>query len=389
MVKDILANILDDSIDDSRISGKNSIDSQSNEDEEEEEEDDDSSVIIDVKNSDALRLDEFHSQGITDASKSLQKKQLFYTGDEEEETEREEFGILSPHKKQVRFNNKRDEGYSDQESRLHPWELKRVIRKEFREKLPNNYEIKRWKRPSKIMIGSVIQLLETNVETALDQVFKKYESELQTILVSSNDQTSKIYRQKQSIMNDIVSKIKNQLKRSKFPSRISDRDLDIEYIVSKRKFIQKRYSEELNNAERLEKELLKEQKMLQEAQESCKNLRENNKSRLTERLVQNSLHPSLNKAVENAYGLITDKDKTDLTGQMAFKRDLNELNLELTDKLETPADSIQDNQEIYNSLPSLQEYNKVSQDLLKNISEFAKEEQQIVIKNLFNGPDLN
>lgn len=388
MAKDILDNILDDSIDDNfgaRISARESIDSGSNED----EEDGDSSIIMDVKNSDALRLDEFHTQELPQASRMIQKKELFYTGDEEEETEREEFGTLSPNRKQVRFNNKRDDEYSDQESRLHPWELKRVIRKEFREKLPNNYEIKRWKRPSRIMIGSVIQLLETNVETALAQVFKKYEPELQSILVSSNDQTSKIYRQKQSIMNDIVSKIKNQLKRSKFPSRISDRDLDIEYIVSKRKFIQKRYSEELNNAERLEKELLKEQKMLQEAQEACKNLRESNKSRLTERLVQNSLHPSLNKAVENAYGLITDKDKTHLTGQLAFKRDRDELNLHLTDKLESPAESVQVNQEIYNSLPSLQEYNRVSQDLRKNMSQFAKEEQRIIMDKLFNNPDIN
>lgn len=388
MAKDILDNILDDSIDDNfgaRRTARESIDSGSNED----EEDGDSSIIMDVENSDALRLDEFHTQEIPDASKMLQKKELFYTGDEEEETEREEFGTISPHRKQVRFNNKRDDAYSDQESRLNPWELKRVIRKEFREKLPNNYEIKRWKRPSRIMIGSVIQLLETNVETALDQVFKKYEPELQSILVSSNDQTSKIYRQKQSIMNDIVSKIKNQLKRSKFPSRISDRDMDIEYIVSKRKFIQKRYSEELNNAERLEKELLKEQKMLQEAQEACKNLRESNKSRLTERLVQNSLHPSLNKAVENAYGLITDKDKTHLTGQLAFKRDRDELNLQLTDKLESPAESVQVNQEMYNSLPSLQEYNKVSQDLRKNISQFAREEQRLVIEKLFNNPNIN
>lgn len=334
--------------------------------------DDDSSMS--VHDSDALRLDILQQP---------KQRQLFYQEDEESELGGQlqpppEPLIQSPLRKHVRFNSQRRRGPdSDEDTSMHPWEFKKIIRKEFRDKLPKNYEIKRWRRPSKIMVNSVVQLLETNVESSLRQVLKKYTPELQAIEHTKN--VDKIFRQKQSIMNDIISKIKSQLKKSKFPSRISDRELEIEYIVSKRKFIQNRYAEELLNAERLERELLREQSLLQELKASCEAVKLNNRTSLTKGLMENNLHPSLSKAVENAYGLIAEPSSSQIAGNL-YKRDVAELNLKLGDPTTSPSQ-----EEVANFLPGLNKSNQASAGLYNNLSNFAKPELQEIFQRLFPG----
>ncbi|QLQ81107.1 hypothetical protein HG537_0E04620 [Torulaspora globosa] len=327
--------------------------------------DDDSSIS--VHDSDALRLDK------------PKQKQLFYQGEEESELDGEihvpEPLIESPIRKHVRFNSQRRQADSDEDtSPMHPWEFKRIIRKEFRDKLPKNYEIKRWRRPSKVMVNSVIQLLETNFESSLRQVLKKYTPELQAIEHTEN--IDRIFRQKQSIMNDIISKIKSQLKKSKFPSRISDRELEIEYIVSKRKFIQDRYAEELTNAERLERELLREQSLLNELKASCEAVKLNNKTNLTKGLMENNLHPSLTKAVENAYGLITASSSSHIAGNSLYKKDVAELNLKQEDPTRTSPTEMED------LLPGLNKSNQASTELYNNLSNFTRPELQAIFQRL-------
>lgn len=341
--------------------------------------DDNSSISI--QDSEALRLD---TPDAVPVNKS-QEKQLFYREDNESEFH-SETSVNPPvpflDRKRVRFNKRvTDEADSDKESALRPWEFKRAIRRGFREKLPNNYQIKRWKRPSRIMVGSVVQLLETNAESAMERVFKKYSSELRSTEQYDDNEISKIFRQKQSIMNDIVSKIKTQLKKSRFPSRISDRDLEIEYIVSKRRFIQKRYAEELINAERLEKELLKEQSLLEEVKVACANVKENNRNRLTERLIDNNLHPSLNNAMENAYGLITDSSRSQPDGQLIYRRDVAELNLKIPGELISQS---VDYEKLSNLLPALENCNRVSQGLHKNMSAFEQRDLKLILQKLFS-----
>lgn len=342
--------------------------------------DDDSSIGI--HDSDALRLD---VQG------QSKQKQLFYQDDEESEMgieNHEPLPMVQPAvRKQVRFNNQRNpQPNSDEDtSPMHPWEFRRVIRQGFRDKLPRNYEIKRWKRPSKVMVNSVVQLLETNVDSSLRQVLKKYKPELQAIEHTGN--VDKVFRQKQSIMNDIVSKIKGQLKKSKFPSRISDRELEIEYIVSKRKFIQDRYAEELANAERLERELLREQALLDELKAQCETVKQNNKIRLTKGLMENNLHPSLNKAVENAYGLIAGASSTsNVTGNAQYKKDITELNLKVPEDQAIISPNQEENADL---LPELLKSDRASAELRKNISNFAHPELQTIFQKLFSSRRVN
>lgn len=317
----------------------------------------DDSSVVDV-DGDALRLDQ-----------ELPEKQLFYTEEEELEDEQQYEDTIAA--KRVRFKRRQRDLDADAEPRAQDaWDFAQVVRNEFRDKLPSNYEIKRWKKPSKHMVRSVVQLIETSFEAAIEQVFEKYRVELQSVVPDP----APLYRQKHIIMSDILSKLKHQLKRTKFPSRISDRDVDIEYIVSKRKYIQARYAQELANAEKLEDELIRQQERLKEARKMFENLQESNKRRLTDRLLRNDLHPSLVKAMENAYGLIPDADMRN--NPKAYERDVQDLELESAGPLHYTIEP-----EIEELLPALQEYRNISQRLYDNIDKFMARNHHDLIKS--------
>lgn len=372
MKHNILDSIGDDSIEKNEKFRRGSTTSTSHSDS-----DDNSSAIIAQEDAEALRLD------TPDDAIPIQetRRELFYLEDEDDALDpAKNIGLTERPKKKVRFNRAtQSENLSDQETALYPWELKKVIRKEFREKLPNNYEIKRWKKPSKVMINSVIQLLETNVQNSIEQVFEKYRNELQNVTHENNQEIDRFHRQKQSIMNDIIAKIKLQLKKSRFPSRISEQDLDIEYIVSKRRFIQKRYAEELANAERVEYELFKEQQLLAEARGTCDQVKEDNRTKITETLIKNNLHPSLSKAVENAYGLIKDFEAEETSGKQVYLRDISELNVQLPQDKAPPNELYE---KISNLLPALKDLDKAAKELHSSTDKFNGGKQQI-IKDLF------
>lgn len=270
--------------------------------------------------------------------------------------------------KRVRFKRRQRDPASDVEQpNVQYWDFGPLIRQEFRSKLPSNYEIKRWKKPSKYMIKSVVQLVETNFETAIEQVFDRYNDELESAVTDSTS----IHRQKHILMNDLALKIRHQLKKTKFPSRISDRDVDIEYIVAKRKYIQSRYAQELANAEKLEDELVREEQKLREAKELCQDLETSNKRKLQERLLKNDLHPSLTKAIENAYGLIPDNNHVK-QGNNIYTKDVQELQLVPDGGSVVNPSEDEDISDAENFVPSIRDYNNVSRNIHDNISKFIE-----------------
>ncbi|AQZ13049.1 OKP1 (YGR179C) [Zygosaccharomyces parabailii] len=310
-----------------------------------EDHNDDSSV--ESVDSEALRLDTKPAQ-----------KQLFYTEEEDLEVKEEE-NIIRP--KKVRFKRRQRDRDEDASTTVSdPWDFAEVVQSEFRDKLPSNYEIKRWKRPTKHMVRSVVQLVETDFEAAIEEIFEKYKGELRSVVVD----TAPLHRQKHLIMSDMLSKIKHQLKKTKFPSRISDRDMDVEYIVSKRKYIQARYAQELTNAEKLEDELIRQQKRLQESREVFDTLQMSNKRKLKDQLMRNGLHPSIVKAMENAYGLIPDGETQN--GPRAYEKDVMDLKLDAGESC--PMHNIEP--EIERLLPALRDYKNVSRRLHDNVDTF-------------------
>lgn len=248
--------------------------------------------------------------------------------------------------------------------------------------MPRNYELKHWKKPSKVMLESIFRLLETNTASALDSVFEKYREELTQMTHGDNNELKRIYQKKERLLETIVTKINKKLRQAKFPSRVSERDLDIEYIYSKRQFIQNRYSQELQNCERLETNLAREKKLLEETKKLCKNLKTSNKRRLTEKLIQRDLHPVLNKAIEYTYGLDSTKGSAQADGQVTFKNDANELNLMWNDPIKSTTDVGLDNKEVFSLLPSLQEYTNTSRDLKETIDRLVSNSHEQEIKEL-------
>ncbi|CAI4038867.1 hypothetical protein SMKI_06G2170 [Saccharomyces mikatae IFO 1815] len=367
--KDFLQNIENDS-----INNDEAMDSSPNENASES----DSSILMNVNDIKTLRLDV-----APEAKNTGLKKTLFYENsddaeEEEEEKEDRRSGIAGqPHykeSKQLRFEvNKEnlskvqrdlsDENVTNEENSVRPWEFGKVIQTEYRERLPRNYELKHWKKPSKIMLGSIFRLLETNTVSALDSIFEKYENELNQMTHGDSNELRRIYSKKERLLEIILTKINKKLRQAKFPSRISERDLDIEYIYSKRQFIQNRYSQELQNCERLEVNLSRERKLLEETKKLCRNLKTNNRKRLTEKLIQRDLHPALNKAMEYTYGLESTNGSARTGGQVIFTNDNNELNLLLNDPIKSTTDVGLDKKEVLSLLPSLLEYTNKSREL--------------------------
>lgn len=362
VLRDIEHDSLDDASERSIMSGDNSFDMESN------------------NNSDARPE---NVRGVLINKRPAQnEKRLFHNESEDDELESQSQSLA---KKQVRFNQHSDNKDEGDDSNIQPWEFRKVIRREYKEKLPNNYEIRNWRKPSKTMTSSVLQLLDNNVETALETVFVKYRPELERVTNNDLRQTGKILKQKQGIMEDIVTKIKQRLRRSKFPSRLADNDLDIEYIFAKRKYIQKRYEQELKNAERMEIELIREQEQLENDKRLCSSLKKSNTKKLTEKLVQNDLHPSLNRAMANAYGL-TDSHGQDssLTDNQIYKKDTKELNLDTDVFNESELRNINDTavEQLPGYIPSLKRYNNASNELSKHINFFLQENNYEDIEKL-------
>lgn len=233
--------------------------------------------------------------------------------------------IRTPVSKKVRFNSAAT--ISREEEALkqsHPWDFKNRIHKEFRERLPNNYEIKNWKRPSKKMLMSIMDVLENNVEPAVQSVLDKYGEECERVV--GQGEIQRIRQNKETLLFELIRKIKQKLRKAKFPSRVSDQDMDIEYIFAKRKFIQERYSRELQHSEVIEHQLLREQKKLEDLKTFETKLSNRGLKEVT--LLKNqltlNLHPVLNKAVVNSFGLIADQT----ANNHRFEKDVQNMNLE-------------------------------------------------------------
>lgn len=174
------------------------------------------------------------------------------------------------------------------------------------------------------------------------------------------------------MLHEIVNKIKRKLKKSKFPARISDRELDIEYIFAKRKFIQERYSQELRNAETIEHQLIREQQKLSEAKLVTGKLTGKDKkeiAHLTQQLTQ-TLNPVLNRAMVNSYGLLADVKNNKHT----FQHDSDELSLVLENDKERNELS---SETIKQYLPSLKDFETVDVTLNTTLERFNNTNKDI------------
>lgn len=230
------------------------------------------------------------------------------------------------------FNAGGDSSSSDEDQEENPWQFPKLIRREMKNRLPNNYNLKRWRKPSRILVDSVMQLLETNSANSVDIVFEKYDDELMRLLRGKRQEIELIKEDKEKMLGDILQRIEKKLRFSKFPSRLTENDLNIEYIYEKRRFLQERYVQELRKAEILEQEIAKERKLLQDAKELTENIQQTNDKRLTDKLVRNEIHPVLLQSISDSLDSATQK--------IAYRRDVIELNLENSHQIHQKTHSI-------------------------------------------------
>ncbi|AGO09852.1 AaceriAAL138Cp [[Ashbya] aceris (nom. inval.)] len=219
-------------------------------------------------------------------------------------------------RKRVKFSAA-EQGVAD----FNPWDIRRAVRRAFRDKLPENYNIKTWRRPPRALLRSLTELLSASADSAIEGALAAYHHELVRTLGPS--ELAAFRHDREQLVRGILHKLRTRLKRAHFPARVSEHVLDIEDIYARRTFIQQRHVAELNAAEDLERQLLAEQQALaaRRAERSDASAKV-----LLDRLTAN-LHPALNKAVSNAYGLIKDAENTRET----YLADCDDLNLHLSD----------------------------------------------------------
>ncbi|SCU79458.1 LAFA_0B03246g1_1 [Lachancea sp. 'fantastica'] len=220
---------------------------------------------------------------------------------------------------------------SNRESKHEPadlWDFKPLVQQEFERRLPQNYELRGWKKPSRRLVLSLQGILESNVGIALDKCFAKYETDCERIFLDRSVRS--VHREKEIMLVELVEQIKQRISQARFPTRCSDRDLDIEYIYAKRQYIQSQFSLESARVEALQHQVQREQTRLDELKTLRSKTTERNARKfkqLTDQLSKN-LHPALSKAMINSFGLLRDKH----ANTERYQYDVDDLNLQLHDQ---------------------------------------------------------
>lgn len=139
--------------------------------------------------------------------------------------------------KRVQFKHHIDSASEEEpisEQPIDQWNFKDLIGDRFRERLPET-DLKAWQRPSKRLLNSITDILENNIDLALEATFEKYEAECERLAIGRS--VKHIRRDKERMLHKTIGKIERQLQSSKFPSRVKDPSIFVfvycDYILFK------------------------------------------------------------------------------------------------------------------------------------------------------------
>lgn len=259
-------------------------------------------------------------------------------------------------------------------NKIGPWEFNKFIKKVYNEKGPIRNESVLWKTISKPLGDSLMQLVEENTNSAIDDIFIDYNHDLQRITRNKFGEIDKIYNLKQRLLNEILDKMNKKLRDSQFPSKFKSSDLDVETIVSKREYIQQLYKDEMRNVESIEITLQKEKEKLEESKKILQSIKLNKNKNLNEKLLKDDIHPALIPAIQNAYGMIgpSSGNVTNSSGNIptAWKKDMAEMNLQLPTSMNNHSKKLTTDEEnaAKLSMPSLKEYADINHELQDTVS---------------------
>ncbi|KAH3899060.1 Okp1p SCDLUD_004482 [Saccharomycodes ludwigii] len=141
--------------------------------------------------------------------------------------------------------------------------LKLFTESQFKKRFPDGYEIKTWSYPDDELLKLIQDIMEVNVDDAIEQVFNKYHTECEKVFVSKNneryydekvveDEILVIKNMKRKLLFKIIEKIILKLSNVKIPSRVKSQFFDLEYLLAKQEYIKQEYANILENTEHLE-----------------------------------------------------------------------------------------------------------------------------------------
>lgn len=316
-------------------------------------------------------------------------------------------------------NKKKKSRNSDRENtRINKkiWDLTDVTANKFSQefkidKSGINMKDYQWGPISSNLVEIALQPWVNNMYDSINSGVSEYSEQINNILpVTHRDQIGPM---KQKLVTDIIKQVRKQLHRCIFPKDPDDvirNDMDPEYIFAKRRHIQSLIDDTTKEVHLLKEELEKESNQLNEAKAFISNLKRTNDQLLKQNLLNQTLHPLVNKVLQNEYGLI----KIDQTSKLINndndkngERDDNEENDEENDiilkysgpmrrniatyNLVTSSDfMIEDNSSneqyeiVAESLPSLTQLNEFIPSMTKAIEAILSTKENKQLQELFS-----
>lgn len=266
--------------------------------------------------------------------------------------------------KPIEIDNENNQ--NPQNHAVKPWQFAEIMQDEIPRRLPINHTIKRWKKNNSKLVGNMLQVLQKNGSEAIENLMNQNVEQLQELASGNPKEIDRIRRHKQKLLGRIITKIGKRLYRTPFPSRLSGDELDPEYIVSKRHFLQRRLNQELHNCEKLELEVNRQMALLKEVTELSHSYKQSVERKIKEKLIPSKLHPTLSQSLQDSYGVIKTNDilQASVTSN-SFNRDRIELNLKLPKVPVQEESGETDN--VDQLLPGYGLYKKASQNLSQSV----------------------
>lgn len=162
-----------------------------------------------------------------------------------------------------------------------------------------------WGPISLNLVEIALQPWINNMYDSINSGLSNYSKKIDNLLPMVHQ--DQIGAMKQKLISDIVKQVRKQLQKCVFPNDTNDvirNDMDPEYIFAKRKHIQGLIDDVTKEVQLLKEELEKESNQLNETKTFIRNLKRTNTHLLKQNLLNQTLHPLVNKVLQNEYGLI-------------------------------------------------------------------------------------
>lgn len=254
------------------------------------------------------------------------------------------------------------------------WNLENFIKNQFHKEFNNdqsniNAKDYKWIHPNNKLINISLQPWITNLPTAIESSLNLYADQFENTDID-------IHKIKTNLNKDILRQITKQLSKSHIPALTNvENDLDPEYIFAKRQYLQSMIDLTQKDIDILQTELSKEKEQLTKATDFKSNLIKQNNQSLRQNLLNETLHPIMNKIIQNEFGLIKDTIQEDNKYNGPMRRNKGKYNLILSSSSTTQQNQNDEYEILNQSLPSLTKLNQFIPTMTDRIDNIISKDQ--------------